>query len=317
MYALKHLRNHLELEADGEGLRVGHHLRVDVTRQLAVGHVTTSDGRGEGELDADLDNVVLRQVPVAAGRSVGVHLEDTRDLLTRRIEEALGVRGDQVLEHRRHGRTARHGLEAGLDGRLERGVVQHTVRILQVEDLVTSRHRGLAVELVEHIRHHQVVGRVGARLTEAVIRRGVQGRGRVGQGLRVLVQVRETTRDGRIEQGHQARRVARGHGGLGVRRTSPREQGLDGSLGQRHLHTVTKATSINQVDLVVVQRNLHQRSICQLHSRRLTIRARDTSCRHFFYTLVGEKNLAAAVIFLERAEPTGAKWSRRALGRVL
>jgi hypothetical protein len=218
---------------------------------LLASHTTASHAAVEDHLDLDLQGVVGHQLPVARTGHIGVGLEDTQHGQTGRIEETVGVGGQQVAEHGVHGARL-GGLERLGDGGGHGGVGQHAVGVLQVVDLVQGHARRGAVQLVQHKAQRQVIGThtLGA---EAGVGVGVQVGSAKVEAVGHTVNVHKATGQGGVDGGLEGGLL--GHSQLGARARRaysalPAQVGVHGGDIHLHHHAVAVVLHIGKVHII-------------------------------------------------------------------
>lgn len=219
---------------------------------LVASHTAASHAAVEDQLQLDFQGVVGHQLPVASARNVGVGLEDTGHGQTGRIEEAVGVGGQQVAEHGVHGARL-GGLEGLGDGGGHSAVAQHTVGILQVVDLVQGHRRARAVQLVQHKAQRDVVGAHTSRRALAGVGVGVQVGSAKVEGVGHAVNVHKATGQSSLDGGLEVGLLGGGQLGARARRANgalPAQVGVHGGDIHLHHHAVAVVLHIGKVHII-------------------------------------------------------------------
>ena len=219
---------------------------------LVASHTAASHAAVEDQLQLDFQGVVGHQLPVARARYIGVGLEDTQHGQTRRIEETVGIGGQQVAEHGVH--SARLGGLEGLgDGGGHGAVAQHTVGVLQVVDLVQGHRRARAVQLVQHKAQRDVIGAHTGRGALAGVGVGVQVGGAKVEGVGHTVNVHEATSQSSLNGGLEGlllRGGQLGAGAGGAHGALPAQVGVHGGDIHLHHHAVAVVLHIGKVHII-------------------------------------------------------------------
>ncbi len=219
---------------------------------LVASHTAASHAAVEDHLDLDFQGVVGHHLPVARARYIGVGLEDTQHGQTRRIEETVGVGGQQVAEHGVHGARL-GGLEGLRDGGGHSGVAQHTVGVFQVVDLVQGYSRARAVQSVQHKAQGQVIGTHTGRGALAGVGVGVQVGSAKVEGVGHAVNVHKATGQSGLDGGLEGGFLGHSQLGARARRANgalPAQVGVHGGDIHLHHHAVAVVLHIGKVHII-------------------------------------------------------------------